>query len=80
MTHAQRIIKDLGGPSFVALETGIPIQTVSDWGVNGNIPHWRRDGVLALVRRLDKQLAPELVTYLASRAPAPKAEDAAEAA
>lgn len=77
MTVVRSIIAELGGPTAISLETGIPVQTVSDWGVNGNIPHWRRDALVALARRLNKPLDSEMVAYLASSNRAPREDEAA---
>jgi hypothetical protein len=74
MTIAAQIVDELGGPTKLKEQTGIPIQTIWDWKRNGNIPHWRRSTVLDAAQRLNKALTPEMTAYLASRDPAPRGE------
>lgn len=66
MDTIPRIIKQFGGSTALARETGFPVQTVNDWKKNGNIPHWRREKVLDAARRAGVDLDPDLIAYLVS--------------
>lgn len=38
----------LGGITAVANHLGVPISTVSSWGINNRIPDWRQPALLRL--------------------------------
>lgn len=66
MHVVERIFVELGESTAIANATGIPVQTVNSWKMKGNIPHWRRQGIIDAAQRLGKSLAPDLAAYLAS--------------
>lgn len=78
MHIVDRIFKAIGGATVIATQTGDPVQTVHDWLAYGNIPHWRRPAVVDAARRLDKQLDPDMLAYLASRERSPRKQRGAE--
>lgn len=48
----EQILQALGGYTFVANETGIPLTTVHSWKRVGFVPHWRVPAILALAERV----------------------------
>jgi hypothetical protein len=77
MHIVDRIISELGGPTAIANETGIPLQTVHSWKPKGNIPHWRRQAVIDAAIRMGKTLSPDAAAYLTSSERAPSKSQAA---
>lgn len=52
----------------IAAEMRCPFQTVYSWKKKGSIPPWRRPAVLDAIRRLEIDVPPELLAYLAKAA------------
>jgi len=75
MHIVDHIFDVLGEATAIARETGDPVQTVHSWKAKGNIPHWRRQAVIDAAKRLDKQLSPEALVYLASAERSPPREE-----
>lgn len=67
MSIIDSIFETLDGPTTIARTMGEPIQTVHSWKAKQSIPPWRRPQVLDAARRLEKELPPEAVAYLASQ-------------
>lgn len=68
MQIVESIFAGRGRVSSIAREMRSPIGTVWMWKKNGAIPRWRRPAVLAAVQRLDIQIPPETIAYLAKDA------------
>ena len=66
MSIIDSIFKALEGPTNIARATGDPVQTVHSWKAKQSIPPWRRPQLLDAARRLEKELSPEAIAYLAS--------------
>lgn len=66
MSIVSNIIDALDGPTAISDKTGIPVQTVHSWKANGNIPRWRRAGIIDLARRNGKKLPDDALAYLTS--------------
>lgn len=50
------ILKDLGGVTAIAQETGIPLTTVHSWKRTGFVPRWRVGALVSLAERLGKPI------------------------
>lgn len=59
MAKVADIIGDLGGPSKVAGELGLPVTTVHTWGRVNHIPAWRQPAIIDLAKTKGKKLTAE---------------------
>jgi hypothetical protein len=51
------VVEKLGGVSAVARAINVPVGTAHNWITSGNIPYWRQDALMALVREAGIDLA-----------------------
>jgi hypothetical protein len=56
MQTVSLILDELGGVTFVANETGIPLTTVHSWKRAGFVPRWRIPTLVNLANRLGKPI------------------------
>ncbi|MAO03596.1 MAG: hypothetical protein CL804_03575 [Citromicrobium sp.] len=54
VTVKQFLKDDLGGIVAVATELGLPVSTVSGWGLNNSIPSWREPALRELAAKKGK--------------------------
>ena len=79
LTTIETIFSALGGPTAIAREIDVPVQTVHSWKANGSIPRWRRPALLEMAN--GKEMSAEAIAYLGGVKIAPSAPtDQAEAA
>jgi hypothetical protein len=50
------ILAQLGGPTVISNETGIPLTTVHSWKRAGFVPRWRVATLVSLAARLGKPI------------------------
>jgi hypothetical protein len=74
------ILDQLGGPSKVARDLGVPIQTAHSWKSKGTIPRWRRASVLQLAIAKGAELSADALAYLGARVAPDVVADEARAA
>lgn len=65
MSEVESLFAERKRVSEIAREMRTPIGTVWCWKKKGEIPPWRRPAVLDAIRRLDIDVEPEVVAYLA---------------
>ncbi|WCT78901.1 hypothetical protein [Novosphingobium humi] len=66
MNPVDEIFSGFGGPTAIAVATGIKVQTVCDWRAKGrkNIPSWRRSAVLRAANEARIVLSQSAIAYL----------------
>lgn len=62
------IFTAFGGQTALAGFLGEPVSTVDSWKGNGNIPRWRKPGVLQLAESRALELSDEAWAYLRGEA------------
>lgn len=65
MSEVELLFSERRRASALAAELRCPKQTVYSWKYKGAIPTWRRADVLAAAVRLNMDLPPQVISYLA---------------